>query len=95
MLEDHDWSEERKAKLRNLDLGEWLKRHPHERVERLLRDLTPTLGFEVSNSNIFVVGYCFGGKHAIRMSSWPEVKGALTFHPVRSFHFERFQHTLS
>ncbi|KAG8665214.1 uncharacterized protein FPOAC1_013193 [Fusarium poae] len=63
------------------DLKLWLSRHPHESVERHAKDLYEHVHSSNDNLGIAVAGYCFGGKYALRASSWPGVHVALAFHP--------------
>jgi len=82
---DPDLSEEDKEILRNIDLDKWLASHPHDHVETLLQELTESLLREEESGNMAlnVAGYCFGGKHALRMASWKAVSSVASFHPVR------------
>ncbi|KAH7011036.1 Alpha/Beta hydrolase protein [Ilyonectria destructans] len=71
------------------DMRSWLERHLHESVERHVRflyehvrnsDAIDELG-PMGERPIAIVGYCFGGKHALRASSWPGIHVAAAFHP--------------
>ncbi|KAJ4318830.1 hypothetical protein N0V84_006643 [Fusarium piperis] len=64
----------------HFDMGAWLDRHPHESVERHVKTLYEDVRSQ-DQQPIAVVGYCFGGKHALRASSWPGIRVALAFHP--------------
>lgn len=83
---DPGLSEEDKAILQNFDLDMWLKDHSCEHVDNLLQQLTETLVPSKSrdhNVSLNVAGYCFGGKHALRMAGWKGVSSVASFHPVR------------
>lgn len=82
-IDEHDWSEEKKERLKNLDVAQWTLRHSADHIDNLLHRFVPSVREANPGKNIFATGYCYGGKFAIRLSSWA-VKAALAFHPVRS-----------
>lgn len=65
-----------------LDLGKWLLKHPHDRVEKFLDGIVSAIQSTTQGIQIFVVGYCFGGKHAFLMAKANLVTAAAAFHPV-------------
>ena len=79
-IDEQPWPEEGKPKLRDLNLGAWLQRHNHQRVSELLNGLTTELQARYSDVPIFGVGYCFGGKHVLKLAK-TVLKAAAAFHP--------------
>ena len=79
-VDEHDWPEE-KERLKSWNLEEGADRHSHGRIDSLSSGLVPLPGQKYPSKSVFTVGYCFGGKHALRLSPWT-VKGALVFRPV-------------
>lgn len=82
-IDEHDWPEEKKDLLKNLDLAQWTLRHSANHIDDILQGFVPAVREAYPGKKLFVTGYCYGGKFAIRLSSWA-VKAALAFHPVRS-----------
>jgi dienelactone hydrolase len=58
----------------------WLKRHDHVHVSSLLAGLTTALKARHPEVDLFGVGYCFGGKHVLRLARSALVAAA-SFHP--------------
>ncbi|KIW90068.1 uncharacterized protein Z519_09499 [Cladophialophora bantiana CBS 173.52] len=79
-IDEQPWPEEDKQKLRDLDFPAWLQRHNHPRVSSLLNDLIAGLSEQAKNTTIVGVGYCFGGKHVLRLAK-SSLKAAAAFHP--------------
>lgn len=79
-VDDQPWPEEDKQKLRDLDFPVWLNRHNHEHVSTLLGELVSHLSQEHPLATISGVGYCFGGKHVLRLAK-SSLKAAVAFHP--------------
>jgi dienelactone hydrolase len=79
-------SEEDKARMRYLDLGTWTKSHPLEKIERLLAGWIPAVKLQLQSPNLRLVGvgYCFGGKYALRLAASSNIDAAAVFHPVSS-----------
>ncbi|KAH8816704.1 Alpha/Beta hydrolase protein [Xylogone sp. PMI_703] len=75
-------TEEERSLLENFDIKVWAQNHPHERVEKLLSQFLQKLPqtFPAAAKGIFGVGYCFGGKHVLRLASSAFVAG-VAFHP--------------
>jgi dienelactone hydrolase len=68
--------------IRNFDIQAWVQRHTHSKIEVLLKDFLLTLlPPNTLTQKVFAVGYCFGGKHALRLASEGLVAAA-AFHPV-------------
>ncbi len=61
-----------------------MKRHSHEGAEALLSQFLDALPCIVPSARdgILAIGYCFGGKHLLRLAGSRIVAGA-AFHPVR------------
>ncbi|KAH7070611.1 dienelactone hydrolase [Paraphoma chrysanthemicola] len=78
--EEQPWSEEQKQKLRDLDFPAWLNRHNHQHVSRLLEELVVHLCQHHPATTFVGVGYCFGGKHVMRLAQAP-LTAAVAFHP--------------
>jgi dienelactone hydrolase len=81
-IDDHDWSAEEKAKVKALDINEWTKKHPQDRIQTLLGSVITSLREESPALPLFGVGYCFGGKYAFILAKGA-LKAAVAFHPVR------------
>ena len=81
-IEDHDWTDEEKMKVKRLDLGEWLKKHPHDHIQELLTAVITSLREESPSLPLLGVGFCFGGKHVFMLAKWA-LKAVVAFHPVR------------
>lgn len=79
-IDEHPWSEEEKQKLRDLDFPAWLQRHNHERVSTLLKELIAELSQLYPDATLVGVGYCFGGKHVLRLAK-TSLQVAVAFHP--------------
>ncbi|ETN36186.1 uncharacterized protein HMPREF1541_08463 [Cyphellophora europaea CBS 101466] len=79
-IDEHPWSEEDKDKLRNLDFPTWTKRHDHSRVSEILGSLLKELDVQYKGCPRFGVGYCFGGKHVLRLGK-QGLKAIAAFHP--------------
>ncbi|KAF2846856.1 alpha/beta-hydrolase [Plenodomus tracheiphilus IPT5] len=79
-VEEQPWPEEDKQKLRDLDFPGWLRRHNHEHVSILLNELMDHLSQKHLNVKIAGVGYCFGGKHVLRLAK-TFLTVAVAFHP--------------
>ncbi|KAK5047059.1 hypothetical protein LTR84_007001 [Exophiala bonariae] len=79
-IEDHDWPEDIKTQIRNVNIEQWLTKHPHDRVSELLRDLVIEIRSDNPDAEFLGVGYCFGGKHVFRMAK-QYLKVAASFHP--------------
>lgn len=83
---DPNLSKEDKAFVQKISIGDWLERHPHDKVdvilEHLVQDLLSQHGDNVGQ-RVNVVGYCYGGKHALRMAGWKTTRVSAAFHPVR------------
>ena len=79
-IDQQPWTEADKQKLKDLDLAAWQRRHDHARISRLLDGLITELRVRDEGTPLLAVGYCFGGKHALRLakSTW---KAAAAFHP--------------
>lgn len=80
-IDDHDWSDKDKARMKALDIGDWTKRHPHDHIQKLLASLIASLREETPGLSLLGIGYCFGGKHVFRLAK-RELKVAIAFHPV-------------
>lgn len=63
-----------------INLPAWLQRHNHDHVSSLLSDLTEDLKRQDPGLGLFGVGYCFGGKHVLRLAK-STLKAAAAFHP--------------
>lgn len=79
-IDEQPWPEEEKQRLRELDFPAWLQHHNHERVTLLLNDLVTQLGRQHAGTTVAGVGYCFGGKHVLRLAK-TVLKAAVAFHP--------------
>ncbi|KAL6228857.1 hypothetical protein BDW75DRAFT_226118 [Aspergillus navahoensis] len=79
-IEEQPWPEEDKQKLRDLDFPAWLNRHNHQHVSLLLGELVAHLSQHHPNATLSGVGYCFGGKHVLRLAK-SSLKVAVAFHP--------------
>ncbi|KAF4439160.1 dienelactone hydrolase family domain-containing [Fusarium acutatum] len=70
-----------------INMKAWLGRHSAQVIHELLVSFfenihTSLPGIQTSdNASISVVGYCFGGKYALQLSSWVGVRTAAAFHP--------------
>ncbi|KEF51200.1 uncharacterized protein A1O9_12703 [Exophiala aquamarina CBS 119918] len=82
---DHNWPEDAKNTIRNTNIEVWLTRHPHERIEELLRGFVVAVYQIAPNTTFLGIGYCFGGKYVFTMAK--EVfKAAAAFHPSFVIH---------
>ncbi|OAP56478.1 hypothetical protein AYL99_09657 [Fonsecaea erecta] len=79
-INEQPWPEEEKQILRDLDFPAWLRRHNHTKVSSLLEGLTSRISSQHPDTAIVGVGYCFGGKHVLRLSK-NVLKAAACFHP--------------
>ncbi|KIW12696.1 hypothetical protein PV08_09974 [Exophiala spinifera] len=79
-IDEQLWPESDKQKLRDLDFPAWLQRHNHARVSSLLEDLVEGLQKRSEAGVIVGVGYCFGGKHVLRLAK-SSLQAAAAFHP--------------
>jgi dienelactone hydrolase len=79
-IDEQPWLEEDKQKLRDLDFPGWLQRHNHPRVSSLLIELLAELSKRPENTTIMGIGYCFGGKHILRLAK-ASLTAAAAFHP--------------
>ncbi|KAK4946332.1 hypothetical protein LTR10_014530 [Elasticomyces elasticus] len=79
-IDEQPWPEEEKQKLRDLDFPAWLQRHNPERVTLLLNGLVAELRRQHEETSIVGVGYCFGGKHVLRLAK-TALMAAAAFHP--------------
>jgi hypothetical protein len=79
-IDEQPWPEEDKEKLRDLDFGAWQIRHSHARVSEILQHLVIELQGRYPNIPIVGAGYCFGGKHVLRLAK-TSLKAAAAFHP--------------
>ncbi|KAJ4194431.1 hypothetical protein NW759_016526 [Fusarium solani] len=75
-----DGSDEELERARNFDVPQWLQRHPQQQIEELLQGLIDKLRSDHPDQPLFAVGYCLGGKYAIRLAKWA-VNAAAIFHP--------------
>jgi hypothetical protein len=80
-IEDHDWPEDIKTQIRSVNIEQWLTKHPHDRVDELLRGLVIAIRSDNPDAEFLGLGYCFGGKHVFRMAK-QYLKAAASFHPV-------------
>lgn len=64
-----------------IDFKAWLQRHNHQRIERLTNQVVNHLQEQRPGSILQGVGYCFGGKHVLRLSR-RVLRAAVAFHPV-------------
>jgi dienelactone hydrolase len=69
-----------KETYREVNMPAWLQRHSHDHVSSLLSDLTENLKRQDPGLSLFGVGYCFGGKHVLRLAK-STLKAAAAFHP--------------
>lgn len=69
--------------LADLDFPSWLSRHNHTRVSSILSTLVTKLPVHSGDSpeaRSVGVGYCFGGKHVLRLAK-SSLAAAAAFHP--------------
>jgi len=66
-----------------INLQAWLEKHSHDRVEDLLHELVEDLQVMSPVAEIYGAGYCFGGKHVLRLAKTC-LQAAVAFHPVGS-----------
>lgn len=81
LVDEHGWPEEKKDRLKSLNLEGWADRQPHGRIDSLLSGFVAPARTRYSSKSVFAVSYCVGAKHALRLLS-SAVKGALAFRPV-------------
>lgn len=79
-IAEEPWPEEAKQRLMNFDIDAWQMKHGHEHVSSLLEELIAELGRQYGNASLVGVGYCFGGKHVLRLAKHA-LKAAASFHP--------------
>ncbi|KIW24045.1 uncharacterized protein PV07_09784 [Cladophialophora immunda] len=79
-IDEQPWPEEEKQILRDLDFSSWLQRHDHAKVSALLNNLASHIKGHYPNATVVGVGYCFGGKHVLRLSK-DMLAAAACFHP--------------
>jgi Dienelactone hydrolase family len=65
-------------------IPEWTQLHPVEKIEAQLSKLIPAVKEELPSSTLPLVGvgYCFGGKYALRLAASSALDAAAAFHPV-------------
>ncbi|KAK5311794.1 hypothetical protein LTR93_011592 [Exophiala xenobiotica] len=81
MLGDHMAPAGEDGKPGTLDFPAWLQKHSHDRVEMLLRKVVADLkSSNAAVGGLLGVGYCFGGKHALRLAK-ENLDAAAAFHP--------------
>ncbi|KIW69226.1 hypothetical protein PV04_05114 [Phialophora macrospora] len=78
-IDDQPWPERDKQVLRDLDFEAWLRRHDHDRVSRLLEGVMTKISRD--SAIVVGVGYCFGGKHVLRLGKSARLAAVASFHP--------------
>lgn len=63
-----------------VDFQAWFKRHDHAHVSSLLVTLATNLKSKYPEAGLYGVGYCFGGKHVLKLAQ-STLKAAASFHP--------------
>lgn len=64
-----------------ININAWLNKHNHSRVGILLQQLVANLQAQRPAAILQGVGYCFGGKHVLRLAK-QSLQAAVAFHPV-------------
>ncbi|KAJ5773452.1 hypothetical protein N7457_008348 [Penicillium paradoxum] len=78
-LEDEPWTQAEKDLVASIDFETWVKRHSVDRTEKLVHTVVSSL--ERGKEKVAAVGYCFGGKYAIRLAGTSFVDVVASFHP--------------
>ncbi|PCD26104.1 hypothetical protein AU210_012536 [Fusarium oxysporum f. sp. radicis-cucumerinum] len=63
-----------------ININAWLNKHNHSRVGILLQQLVANLQAQRPAAILQGVGYCFGGKHVLRLAK-QSLQAAVAFHP--------------
>ncbi|OTA58853.1 alpha/beta-hydrolase [Hypoxylon sp. EC38] len=94
-LESYDiFTPEEKDIIRNIHMPTWLDRHAPSHIASLINQFLPEFlktvpssyseddSHGISTSNIYVIGHCFGGKHALNLArNESDVTSVVVFHP--------------
>lgn len=81
-IDEHEWPEHIKDEIKSVSVEQWLDRHPYDHVELLLDRLVAAVRSNNAQTEFLGVGYCFGGKHVLRMAK-KHLRAVASFHPVR------------
>jgi dienelactone hydrolase len=74
------------------NMKSWFEKHTYDSIERHIKSLYSHLRTASGATSdlgagnavpIAAIGYCYGGKFALRVSSWAGIDTIVAFHPVR------------
>ncbi|KAI1087646.1 alpha/beta-hydrolase [Rostrohypoxylon terebratum] len=72
---------EEKDVIRKIHMPTWLARHPPSHIASLLGSFLPEY-FKTATTDVYIVGHCFGGKHALNLArNEADVTSVIVFHP--------------